>query len=187
MAARKNSDTFFLCWKIYNSSREFFFLSLGKSFFADCVNFWKLELNARKSRKLPESKRASRIPSSYTAVIGIGVGTKVSQEISDEGEQEANERHQDGQSPFWERFFGQLRNKRPDHQFLNLCKGKLPGHRGDQPKEESCDKVSEKHPGVLQQRPVHRIILEKIWFGKFVFVHNTYRTKKMNWISMWTR
>ena len=64
--------------------------------FADSVNFQELELNDRKSRKFTESKRASRIPSSYAAVIGIGVGTKMSQEISYEGEQEANERRQDG-------------------------------------------------------------------------------------------
>ena len=86
----------------------------------------------------------------------------MSQEISDEGEQEANERRQDGQSPFGERFFGKLGNEGSDHQFLNLRKRQLPGHRSDQTKEESNAKVSEKHPGVLQERPVHGIILEEI-------------------------
>ena len=86
----------------------------------------------------------------------------MSQEISHEGKQEANERYQDGKRPFWERFLGQLGNKGSDHQFLNLCKWKLPGHRSDQANEESSDEVSEEHPSVLQERPVHGIILEEI-------------------------
>ena len=86
----------------------------------------------------------------------------MSQEIGDEGKQKANERNQNGQSPFGERFFGKLRNEGSDHQFLDLCKWKLPGHRSDQTKEESSNEVSEEHPGVLQERPVHGIILEEI-------------------------
>ena len=63
---------------------------------------------------------------------------------------------------FGKGFFRQLGNKGPDHQFLNVCKWQLPGHRSDQTKEESNAKVSEKHPGVLQERPVHGIILQEI-------------------------
>ena len=103
---------------------------------------------------------ASWVPCDYGSIISIGVRTKVTQEISNQSKHKANERYQDGQSPFWKGFFGHLRNKGPNHQFLNFCKGKFPRHRSKQSKEKSDSQVSQKHPCILQVGPVHRIILE---------------------------
>ena len=89
----------------------------------------------------------------------IGVGAKMSQEISNQSKDQADERYQDGQSPFWKGFLGHLGNKRPDHQFLNLCKGKFPGHRSKQSEEESDGQVSQEHHHILEVGPVHGIIL----------------------------
>ena len=99
---------------------------------------------------------ARLIPCDHGSMISR---TKVSQKISNQSKHEGNERYQDGQSPFWKRLFGHLGNKRPDHQFLNLCKGKFPGHRCKQSKEKSDGQVSQEHLHILQVGPVHRIIL----------------------------
>ena len=112
-------------------------------------------------------------------------------EVGEHQKKNTDEEQKGNKGPLWKRFPRHMSNKGSHGDLLKLGKGKLPGDRGDEAKEQGGGQVAEEEVDVCQHCPGHRELLKerkKDTQSKCFFVTQlACILKNVNWMSMWTR